>query len=666
MHCILCQRSTIQQSALLGVFLVNGVTGCGQSSSADSDSPKAGVETRTRALTTACAPRQPNILLILADDLGYSDLGALGGEISTPNLDALVAHGRLLTNHHVATVSAPTRAMLLSGTDHHLVGLGQMQLPLFPDVAGLPGYEGYLNERSLSVGELLQDAGYHTYVAGKWHLGSSIPGGPANRGYTPDHWGFEHSYTVIGGGAANHFGREAAASTNYVSDGVYVQPGQPGQPGGPGGTPEAFYSTDFYTQKLIEWIDAGRGDGKPFFAYAAYTSPHWPLQVPEPWLSMYKGKYDGGYDAIRDKRIQRLRELGLIDKRTRVADTAPETLTAEPATPNYNTPSAMYMSPLHGADDGYVDHHGGIVDKKWASLSDLEKKAQARYMEIYAGMVSNLDHNVGLLLQHLKDIGEYDNTFIMFHSDNGADGWPMSSTDPKSVDEAYAVDPVYQTLGTVDAPARAPFGIQYGRRWAEVGSTPLAMTKGFTSEGGFTTPAIVKMPGQTKPLKPYTRFTHITDETATILELAGVASPTTPAPPLIDPATGNDLNAGKVSYKGRAVYPVTGHSMLKQLSSNTQAPVWKRPFGEELYGRTASYSADGQWKARFIEPTFGPSNGHWQLFHIAKDLGETTDLAAQHPDILEDLIASWQTYMTSVGGVAPNETLGYYPPRPAR
>ena len=298
MHCILCQRSTIQQSALLGVFLLNGVTGCGQSSKAD-------VDTSTRALSSACPPKKPNVLLILADDLGYSDLGALGSEISTPNLDALVGEGRLLTNHHVATVCAPTRAMLLSGTDHHRVGLGQMQLPLFPDLAGLPGYEGYLNDRSLSVAELLHDAGYHTYIAGKWHLGSSIPGGPANRGYTPDHWGFEHSYTVIGGGAANHFGREAAGSTNYVSDGVYVQPGQPGQPGGVGGTPESFYSTDFYTQKLIEWIDAGRGDGKPFFAYAAYTSPHWPIQVPEPWLSMYKGKYDAGYDAIRDKRIER-------------------------------------------------------------------------------------------------------------------------------------------------------------------------------------------------------------------------------------------------------------------------------------------------------------------------------------------------------------------------
>jgi arylsulfatase len=658
-------RTLRQRSAILSVLLAGGMTGCGVSSGpSESSSGEESVGKEQEGVS--CAPKRPNILMIVADDLGYSDIGALGGEIATPNLDALVGEGRILTNHHVATVSAPMRAMLISGTDNHLVGLGQMQLPLFPDVAGLPGYEGYLNDRSLSVAELLKDAGYHTYIAGKWHLGSAIPGGPTNRGYTPDHWGFERSYTVIGGGAANHFGREAAGSTNYVADGVYVQPGQPGQPGGVGGTPENFYSTDFYTDKLIEWINADHGDGQPIFAYAAYTSPHWPLQVPEPWLSMYKGKYDTGYDAIREQRIKKLRKLGLIDKHARVAETAPETLTSQPATANYNTPSAMYINALHGADEGYVDHHAGIVDKKWGSLSDLEKKAQARYMEIYAGMVSNLDWNIGRLLQHLKDIGEYDNTFIMFHSDNGADGWPMSSTDPKSVDEAYAVEPVYSTLGTIDAPARAPFGIQYGRRWAEVCSTPLAMTKGFMSEGGFNTPAIVKMPGESRPLKPYRGFTHVTDNTATILALAGVEPPSEPAPPQIDPETGEDLNAGKVTYNGRAVYPVTGHSLVKLFSSNTQAPIWREPFGAELYGRAASYSADGQWKARFTEPPFGPADGHWELFRISKDIGETTDLSAERPDIVAELIANWEAYMASVGGVEPIEALGYYPPRPAR
>ena len=658
------RRSLRQQSTVLGVLFVGNSWGCASSSGPEPSSTGEGQLGHEQEAGRKRAPaKSPNVLMIVADDLGYSDIGALGGEIATPNLDVLVGEGRLLTNHHSGTVSAIMRAMLLSGTDHHRVGLGQMQIALFPDLAGLPGYENYLNDRSLSLAELLKDAGYHTYIAGKWHLGSGIPGSSGSSGFTPDHWGFEHSYAVIGGGAANHFGREAAGAKNYVSDGVYVQPGQPGQPGGVGGTPETFYSTDFYTQKLIEYIDADHADGKPFFAFAAYTSPHWPLQVPEPWLSMYKGKYDAGYDATREKRIKRLQKLGLIDKSTTIANTAAETLTQSPATPAYGAPDAKYVNALHDADEGYIDHHAGVVNKKWASLSDLEKKSEARYMEIYAGMVSNLDHNIGLLLQHLKDIGEYDNTFIMFHSDNGPDGWPMSSTDPKSLDEAYAQPGVYETLGTIDAPAPTTRGIQYGLRWGEVSATPLAMTKGFTSEGGFTTPAIVKLPGGcgSSGLKPYRGFTHVTDDTATILAVTGVAPPTTPAPPAIDPETGEDSNAGKVAYKGRAVFPVTGHSLVGLLSSNTQARVWTEPFGEEAYGRAASYSSDGQWKARFVEPPFGREDGHWELFHLSQDLGETTDLARQHPDILEDLIGEWQSYMTRVGGVEPNEARGYYP-----
>jgi arylsulfatase len=377
---------------------------------------------------------------------------------------------------------------------------------------------------------------------------------------------------------------------------------------------------------------------------------------------MYKGKYDAGYDAIRDKRIKRLQKLGLLDKNTPVANTAPETLTPEPATPSYGTPDARYVNALHDADDGFVDHRGGIVDKKWGSLSALEKKAQARYMEIYAGMVSNLDHNIGLLLQHLKDIGEYDDTFILFHSDNGPDGWPMNALDPKTVDEANAAAGVFERLGTIDAPAPTARGIQYGRRWAEVSATPFAMTKSFTSEGGFSTPAVFRLPGGcgTAP-KPYGAFTHVTDDTATILALTGVAPPTTPAPPAIDPVTGEDRNAGKVSYKGRAVYPVTGHSLVALLSSSTQSRVWNEPFSEEAYGRAASYSSDGQWKARFVEPPFGPADGHWELFHISKDVGETTDLSAQHPELVEELVAQWEAYMANVGGVEPKEARGYYP-----
>jgi arylsulfatase len=591
--------------------------------------------------------KNPNILYIMADDLGYSDVHALGGEIETPNLDALVANGRILTNHHSGTVSAITRSMLISGTDHHLVGEGTMGAPS-DERKGLPGYEGYLNDRSLSVAQLLKDGGYHTYIAGKWHIGSGVVGSASTSGQTPDQWGFERSYTLLGGAATNHFAHEPAGSKNYTENGVYVQPGQPGQPGGSGGSPTAFYSTDFYTQKLIQYIDSNHGDGKPFFAYAAFTSPHWPLQVPEPWLSKYKGKYDGGYEPIRAARIARMQGLGILPATLTINPGLPDTLTASAASANYAKPSAKYINALNRPADGYVDYRAGVVNKKWSSLSAEEKKSQARYMEIYAGMVSNLDHNIGLLIQHLKDIGEYDNTFIMFQSDNGAEGAASGS----ATDVAYAAPGVYELLGTDNGLQTASPYVRYGSRWAEVGASPFAQWKSFLGEGGVSTPAIVHLPGQVGALPKLEAFTHVTDNTATFVALARVTSPAEAAPPLIDPATQLDKNKGKVIYNSRYVYPITGKSLLPWLKGTSNGLVHTEPFGDESYGRAYLFSADGKWKARWTEPPVGPADGHWELFSILDDRGETNDLAATYPALSQDLFLQWQNYMAKVGGVA--------------
>jgi arylsulfatase len=600
--------------------------------------------------------KKPNILYIMADDLGFSDIHALGGEINTPNLDKLVADGRILTNHHSGSVSAITRSMLLSGTDHHLVGEGTMGAPQ-DERKGLPGYEGYLNDRSLSVAQLLKDGGYHTYIAGKWHLGSGIVGATAG-GQTPDQWGFERSFTLLGGAAGNHFGHEAAGSKNYTEDGVYVQPGQPGQPGGTGGTPATFYSTDFYTQKLISYIDSKKGDGKPFFAYAAFTSPHWPLQVPEPWASKYKGKYDQGYDVIKAARITRMQELGIIPASWTPSPGAPETLTASAASANNGKTGAKYISAVNSPSQGYVDFHAGTVNKKWSSLTDAEKKAQARYMEIYAGMVENLDYNIGLLIQHLKDIGEYENTAIMFQSDNGAEGWPIGA-DPTAIDTANAAVGVYEKLGS-DNGLQSAQRLQYGQRWAEVSAAPLSLTKGSLGEGGFSTPAIVHLPGQVGKLAPYRNFTHVTDNTATFLDLAGITPPSQPAPALIDPATGVDKNQGKVVYDNRYVYPVTGKSLLPTLKGQNSGLVHTEAFGDEAYGRAYLFSADGKWKARWTEPPIGPADGHWELFDIVNDRGETADLSVRNPAVAASLFRQWQAYMLNVGGVEPLRPQGYY------
>jgi arylsulfatase A-like enzyme len=620
-----------------------------------------GADNLSSATTSApvVAQKRPNILYIMADDLGYSDIHAFGGEINTPNLDALVQSGRILTNHHTGTVCAITRSMLISGTDHHLVGEGTMGVPT-DERKGLPGYEGYLNDRALSVAQLLKDGGYHTYMAGKWHIGSGIVGSPTGSGQTPDQWGFEHSYALLGGAATNHFAHEPAGSQNYTEDGKYVQPGQPGQPGGAGGSPAVFYSTDFYTQRLISYIDSNKGDGKPFFAYAAYTSPHWPLQVPDPYLHNYVGKYDAGYDAIRDARIARQKALGIIPNDFVPYGGASETLVPTAATANNGTVNAKYVSAVHSAAQGYTDYGPGYVNKKWDSLSPAEKKAQARYMEIYAGMVENLDHNIGLLIQHLKDIGEYDNTFIMFQSDNGAEGWPIDSgADPTATDTANAADPVYSKLGTDNGLQNAQ-RLQYGLRWAEVSATPFRLTKGYSGEGGVSTPLLVHLPGQTTQKPTLRDFTHVTDNTATFLAVAQISPPTQAAPPLVNTLTGVDQNKGKVVYNNRYVYPITGQSLLPLLNDQTTNAVHTASFGDEAYGRGYLRSADGRWKALWTEPPLGPVDGHWQLFDMSADRGETQDVSTQNPSVIDSLVQQWNSYMSSVGGVEPLRPRGYY------
>ena len=629
----------------------------------------------------ASAASQPNILYIVADDLGYSDIHAFGGEIHTPNLDALVANGRMLTNFHVGSVCAITRSMLYTGTDHHLAGEGTMGAPN-DERRGLPGYEGYLNSRVVTIAQLLQNAGYHTYIAGKWHLGSAIGTGIGNgtSGQTPDQWGWEQSYVLLGGATQNHFGHEAPGSTNYSFNGAYVQPGQPGQPGGepaytyngnkyPGyhyaGVDWGFYDADFYTWQLNQFIDKNYGDGKPFIAFATFTTPHWPLQVPEPWLSAYHNVYDAGYDAIRNARIARLRHI-LPSAHVPAAE-RPDELTPTPATPNNGTPSALYVNALNPnpvlglgidlGDPAHVDYGPGMVDPLWSDLTPPQLATQKRYMEIYAGMVEALDHNIGKLIQHLKDIGAYDNTLIVFHSDNGAEGWPLPPAVELANEQGYNTVPPsgnFLKLGTSGA------NVQYGLRWAEVSATPLKLVKGYTGEGGVSAPAIVHLPGQTTHLPPINDFIHVRDIVPTLLDFAGVAPPSEPAPPFTLAAAQGNVSVPRVyAPDGRAVYPISGKSAYAELQGSSAGPLHANdPQGDEAYGR--AYLTDAGYKLLFIEPPLGPVDGHWTLYNLTHDRGETKDVSKQNPYMVEALFSEWVNYMMNNGGVEPARPLGYY------
>lgn len=261
-------------------------------------------------------------------------------------------------------------------------------------------------------------------------------------------------------------------------------------------------------------------------------------------------------------------------------------------------------------------------------------------MELYAGMVANLDYNMGLLTQHLKDKGVYDNTFIIFHSDNGAEGEPLSAEQEAVNAQNFAALGKDQRLNPAGTPSTY---VQYGKRWAEVSATPFRLFKRFTTEGGTSVPTIVHLPGQTEALPAVREFAHVIDAAPTLLELAGIAEPVTPA------NTQGVNGLPLVAYKDRQVYPMTGHSLLPALQDQHSAPLHPEAVGEEQYGR--AYLRRGPWKILWTEPPIGPTDGHWQLYNIEQDRAETHDLAAQHPEIVKDLYQQWQGYLHDTGAL---------------
>jgi arylsulfatase len=539
--------------------------------------------------------------MILADDLGYSDIAAFGGEISTPNLDALAASGRLMTNYHTGATCSPTRAMLMSGTDHHLAGLGSMAETIASLVAGgvapfgatntyafdsLPdGYEGYLNDRSLSMAQLLRDAGYHTYMAGKWHLASMPSAAPLASGGNP--WvfrpasfpnakGFERSFAQLQG-AASHFAPVPGRPTVADLGSVHLEDGQAVT------LAPDFYSSTSYTDKLIAYIDSNKADGKPFFAYAAYTAPHWPLQAPDADIAKYAGKYDEGYEVVRARRLARQKALGLV-----------------PADFNANP----------GLD--------GVTGRpRWSSLTAAQRAMEARKMEVYAAMVENLDRNIGRLIQHLKDIGAYDNTLIVFASDNGAEGAASQFPNNANVDNSLA------NIG------RPLSNVTYGERWAEVSATPFRLWKGFSTEGGVSAPMIVRMPGQTTGRPALGDLTHVKDLLPTFLAAAGIADP-------------------GASYQGKVVNPITGLSLLARLEDRANAgPRSGQVLADELFG--GRYVIRDQWKMVSVQPPFGDNS--WALYDLRSDRGETRNLIAEQPDVAARLSQDYETWAKRAGVV---------------
>jgi arylsulfatase len=475
----------------------------------------------------AWSSEKPNIVLIVIDDMGYSDIAPFGAEIRTPNLDRLASSGTKFTNFYVGPACSPTRSMLMSGNDNHVAGMGSNAEAMAPNQLGQPGYEGYLNERIVPMVELLREAGYQTYMAGKWHLGEEPEHDPFRRG-------FDKSYAMLQGGAS-HFDDEWMMCANYTP--IYRENGVRTH------VPRGFYSSEFYTDKVIEYIDEGEKEN-PFFAYLAFTAVHDPLHIPDEWLDKYKGRYKDGYAALREERLRRMKEMGLVPGGTELGPW-------------------LAMVPT------------------WDKLTPEQKKEEARRMEIYAAMVENTDFHIGRLLDHLETSGQIDNTLIIFFSDNGANGMPMHAY--PGTDEAWVErnsDNRFENWG------RRGSRIAEGMGWAQASVTPFRLFKGFIAEGGIRAPLIVSGPGVPEgEIKD--AFAHVMDLAPTFLETAGISYPAT--------------------WEGKDVLPMRGKSMLPLLTGKSeQVRTNEEPVGWELLGWRALRM--GKWKITWIDKPFGESN----------------------------------------------------------
>lgn len=432
------------------------------------------------------AADRPNILLILADDMGYSDISPYGSEIFTPNLARLADQGMLLSNFHVAAYCAPTRSMLLTGMDNHVVGLGNMVELLSENQVGKPGYEGYLNGRAATIATLLRGAGYHTYLAGKWHLGKTPDSIPAGQG-------FEQSVGVLEGGADNweHKSYTPGYKTVHFFEGRNELK-----------LPPDFYSTRYYTDRMIQYIDANAADGKPFFGYLAYQAVHQPHQAPAEFTARYISTYQAGWSAIARFRYEREVEIGLM-------------------------PSGLTMTRPPEIKD-------------WNTLPADEQRMDAKRMAVYAGMLEYMDYSIGRLIDHLKAKHMLDNTVVVFMSDNGGEAAKLLEAFPAYYAKNF--DLSYEHLGEKGSYS------EYGPGWASTSMAPFSNFKGSAAEGGVRAPFIIRYPGHVVQGGRSAAFGYVLDVVPTLLSYANVKA-------ALKGSSGDSM-AGVLAGKSQLIHPV--------------------------------------------------------------------------------------------------------------
>ncbi|MFT5467583.1 MAG: arylsulfatase A-like enzyme [Verrucomicrobiales bacterium] len=548
----------------------------------------------------ASAADKPNIIYIMSDDMGYSDIGCYGSEIATPNLDALAAGGLRFTQFYNTARCCPTRASLMSGLYPHQAGVGHMM-----NDRGYDGYRGDLNRNCVTIPEALKSAGYRSYMSGKWHVTPKVnPNSELDKHNWPVQRGFDRFYGTIHG-AGSFFDPNSLTRDNEL-----ISPWAD-----PKYKPETFYYTDAISDHAASFIQEHHkeSDEQPFFMYVAYTAAHWPMHALPEDIAKYKGKYDGGYDEIRNARYRKMIELGVVD---------------EESTVNWPIP-----------DD-------------WKESEHLEW--DIANMEVYAAMIDSMDQGIGRIVAALKETGQFENTLICFFQDNGgcaenygrngkpggpragaptlpplADDYLQPDMNPKQTRDGY---PIRQGKGVM--PGAADTLIGYGKGWATVSNTPFKEYKHWTHEGGISTPLIVHWPAKvTRAGELETTPGHLVDLMATAVDISGATYP-------------------KTYHDNKEIKPMEGKSLVSAFEGKgieREAIYWEHEGNRAI--RVGDLKLVGKG-----------AKGKWELYNIAKDRSEQNNLADSQTEVVEKLAAMWQAYAERAN-VLP---LNPQPPKPDR
>ena len=545
-----------------GLALALLVTGCTESE------PPLPAATTTPATEAAAPPDdRPNILLIVADDLGFTDLGSFGSEIPTPNLDRLALEGVRLTNLHAGRACQQTRAMLMSGRGVSAVMENQ---PNRPDGQR----DNSLTLRIAALPELMQDAGYATFMTGKWDLGLTGDYRPATRG-------FDRSFALLEA-SSSHFAEPFWSEPSwYEEDGVSVAYED---------LPEDFYSTQTYTDKMLQFLTEHESD-QPWFAFMPYTAPHWPLMLPDDWLDRHAGRYDEGYDALREARSSRAAELGVIPEGASMSEFRP-------------------------------------TATRWDEVTADQRQRYTRAQELYAGMVEYLDMSIGRVIDHLERTGQLNNTVIMFTSDHGASAaeygvrpGPASPNDAPPAALAAVRNNRLENFGRIGS------FVDHGTGFGEAATAPLKFYKGNLAEGGLRAAAFIRYPDAVAEPRIDDTFLTFMDILPTFLDIADSAHP------------------GAGPYKGREIMPILGKSFWPWLNGDAQTV-------HDDTG-TAGWSAGATGaiiRGRYKVINHGPPGAGmgmgatrpWELYDIAADPGETNDLSEEFPELVSELVSIWE------------------------